>query len=109
MAKKTVLVAGSSTGIGQATARMFAEKDWNTVAAMRDVSAAGDLAGRDNVLVSHLDVTDPASIHLAIEALIERFGRLDAVINSAGYGQYGIFETLPPKASRAISMSMCSE
>ena len=55
---------------------------------MRHVSAAGDLAGRDNALVSRLDVTDPASINQTIKTSIERFCKLDAVINDAGYGQY---------------------
>jgi NAD(P)-dependent dehydrogenase (short-subunit alcohol dehydrogenase family) len=95
MGKKTVLITGSSTGIGNAAAKLFADKGWNVVATMRDVSAAGDLAGRDKVLVNRLEVTDPASIDQAIRASIERFGKLDAVINNAGYGQYGIFETIP--------------
>jgi len=95
MSKKTVLITGSSTGFGQATAKLFADKDWNVAATMGDVEAAGDLAGRDNVLVSHLDVTDPATIDQAIKAALERFGKLDAVINNAGYGQYGIFERIP--------------
>ena len=94
MNKKTVLITGSSTGFGHATAKLFADKGWNVVATMRRVSAAGDLAGRDNVLVSRLDVTDPASIDQTIKTSIERFGKLDAVINDAGYGQYGIFETI---------------
>jgi NAD(P)-dependent dehydrogenase (short-subunit alcohol dehydrogenase family) len=98
MNKKTVLITGSSTGIGHATAKLFADKGWNAVATMRDVSAAGDLAGRDNVLVSRLDVTDPGSIDQAIKTSIERFGKLDAVINNAGYGQYGIFETIPQES-----------
>ena len=62
MNKKTVLITGSSTGFGHASAKLFAGKGWNVVATMRDVSAARDLAGRDNVLVTRLDVTDPASI-----------------------------------------------
>jgi NAD(P)-dependent dehydrogenase (short-subunit alcohol dehydrogenase family) len=62
MNRKTVLITGSSTGFGHATAKLFADKGWNVVATMRDVSTAEDLAGRDNVLVSRLDVTDPASI-----------------------------------------------
>ena len=96
MNKKTVLITGSSTGFGHASAKLFAGKGWNVVATMRDVSAARDLAGRDNVLVTRLDVTDPASIVQAIKTSIEVFGKLDAVINNAGYGQYGIFETIPP-------------
>ncbi|HWW87424.1 MAG TPA: SDR family oxidoreductase [Vicinamibacterales bacterium] len=95
MNKKTVLITGSSTGFGHATAKLFADKGWNVVATMLDVSTAGDLAGRDNVLVSRLDVTDRATIDQAIKTSIERFGKLDAVINNAGYGQYGIFETIP--------------
>ena len=65
---------------------------------MRDVSACGDLAGRDNVLVSRLDVIDPASIDQTIKTSIERFGKLDTLINNAGYGQYGIFETIPQES-----------
>jgi NAD(P)-dependent dehydrogenase (short-subunit alcohol dehydrogenase family) len=95
MSKKTVLITGSSTGFGHATAKVFAAMGWNVVATMRDVSVANDLAERENVLVSRLDVTDPVSIDHAIEASIKRFGKLDAVINSAGYGQYGIFEAIP--------------
>ena len=98
MNEKTVLITGSSTGFGHATARLFADKCWNVVATMRDVTAAGDLAGRDNVLVSRLDVTDPATIDQTIKTSIERFGKLDAVINNAGYGQYGIFETIPQES-----------
>jgi NAD(P)-dependent dehydrogenase (short-subunit alcohol dehydrogenase family) len=97
MNKKTVLITGSSTGFGHATAKLFADKNWNVVATMRDVSAAGDLAERDNVLVTHLDVTDPASIDQTVTTSVARFGKIDAVINNAGYGQYGIFEATPQK------------
>ena len=98
MNKKTVLITGSSTGFGHATSKLFADKDWNVVATMRDVSDADDLAGRENVLVTRLDVTDAASIDQAIKASMERFGKLDAVINNAGYGQYRIFEAIPPES-----------
>jgi NAD(P)-dependent dehydrogenase (short-subunit alcohol dehydrogenase family) len=67
MNKKTALIPGSSTGFGHATAKLFAEKGWNAVAIMRDVSAAGDLAERDNVLVSRLDMANPASIEQPIK------------------------------------------
>jgi NAD(P)-dependent dehydrogenase (short-subunit alcohol dehydrogenase family) len=107
MDKKTVLITGSSTGIGRAAAKLFADKGWNVVATMRDVSAAGDLAGRDNVLVNRLEVTDAASIDQAIRASIERFGKLDAVINNAGYGQYGIFEAIPQENIQSNFMSIC--
>jgi NAD(P)-dependent dehydrogenase (short-subunit alcohol dehydrogenase family) len=53
--------------IGHATARLFADNGWNVAVTMRDVSAAGDLARRDNVFVSRLDVTDPACIDETIK------------------------------------------
>ncbi|WP_198670320.1 SDR family oxidoreductase [Dyella sp. C9] len=101
MNKKTVLITGSSTGFGHAAAKLFADNDWNVAATMRNIAAAGDLADRDNVLVAKLDVTDPSSIDQAIKATIEHFGKIDAVINNAGYGQYGIFETIPPERIQA--------
>lgn len=71
---KTVLTTGTSSGFGRATAKRFADAGWNVIATMRDTSAATDLGERDNVLVTHLDVTDPFSIVLAIKAGTERFG-----------------------------------
>ena len=59
------------TGFGPATGKVFVAKGWNVVATMRDVSVANDLAERENVLVSRLDVTDPVSIGHAIEASIK--------------------------------------
>ena len=89
MNKKTVLITGSSTGFGHATAKLFADKGWNVVATMRD-------AGRDNMLVSRLDVADPASIDQTIKTSIERFGKLDTLINNAGYGHMG-YSKRPPR------------
>ena len=62
---------------------------------MRNAAAATDFGPLDNVLVSELDVTDPASIERAITAGIARFGKLDVVVNNAGFGQYGVFEGVP--------------
>ncbi|BCP54628.1 short-chain dehydrogenase/reductase [Kaistia sp. 32K] len=93
--KQTVLVTGASSGIGQAAVRLFAGKGWNVVATMRNPERDADFAGLDDVLVARLDVEDQASIQSAIAAGIERFGRIDALVNNAGYGQYGLFEALP--------------
>ncbi|HEX8235403.1 MAG TPA: SDR family oxidoreductase [Abditibacteriaceae bacterium] len=94
---KTVLITGSSTGFGHATAKRFADAGWNVVATMRDTSGATDLSNRDNVLVTYLDVTDPVSIDNALKAGLSHFGKLDVLINNAGYGQYGIFESIPAR------------
>ena len=89
---KTILITGASSGIGKATAALFQEKGWNVVATMRTPEKDQDLAKRDTVLVTRLDVTDPASIAAAVDAGIGRFGRIDVLVNNAGYGAYGPLE-----------------
>lgn len=93
--KKTVLITGSSTGFGRTSARLFAREGWNVIATMRSPEAGGELARLDDVLVTRLDVQDRASIEQAVAAGLERFGGLDVVINNAGFGLFGVFESLP--------------
>jgi NAD(P)-dependent dehydrogenase (short-subunit alcohol dehydrogenase family) len=90
--KKTVLITGASSGFGRATSLYFASKGWNVVATMRDTSKAGELDHSGDMLIVKLDVQDDATIDSAISAGIERFGRIDVVVNNAGYGLFGIFE-----------------
>ena len=71
---------------------LFVCEDWNVIATVRAPGAEAELAGLDNVLVLHLDVRNLDNIHAAVEAGIARFGRIDVLVNNAGYGQYGIFE-----------------
>ncbi|HKB90785.1 MAG TPA: SDR family oxidoreductase, partial [Opitutaceae bacterium] len=92
---KTVLITGTSTGLGRTAAKYFAARGWNVVATMRRLADAGDLAELNNVLVGRLDVQDQASIADAIEAGIARFGRIDSLVNNAGFGLFGIFESTP--------------
>ena len=88
----TILITGASSGIGRATALRFQSEGWNVVATMRDPSAGAALAALENVLVTRLDVTDADSIAEAVAAAIVRFGRIDALLNNAGYGAYGPLE-----------------
>jgi NAD(P)-dependent dehydrogenase (short-subunit alcohol dehydrogenase family) len=88
---QTVLITGASSGIGAAMATLFASRGWNVVATMRTPAA---ITASGQVLVTRLDVQDPDSISAAITAGLARFGRIDALINNAGYGQYGVFETI---------------
>ena len=76
---QTVLITGTSTGIGRATAERFHAADWNVAATMRDPGGAGDLDGRSGVLVAPLDVTDGASIRAAVDAAAEAFGGIDVL------------------------------
>jgi NAD(P)-dependent dehydrogenase (short-subunit alcohol dehydrogenase family) len=87
----TVLITGCSSGIGRMAARLFAARGWNVVATARHPEALADLAA-PNVAVLHLDVTDESSIEAAIGAAVARFGRIDALVNNAGYGVFGPLE-----------------
>ena len=71
----TILITGASSGIGKATALRFQSEGWNVIATMRDPAAGAELAARDNVLVTRLDVTDGASIAAAVAEGLARCGR----------------------------------
>jgi NAD(P)-dependent dehydrogenase (short-subunit alcohol dehydrogenase family) len=93
----TVLITGGSTGIGKTTALYFAEKGWNVIATMRTPEAAEGLGAQPNILITRLDVQDHASVKAAVETGIFHFGRIDGLINNAGFGLFGLFETTPPE------------
>ncbi len=92
---QTILITGASSGIGRVTAEHFAAQGWNVIATMRRPEAETALTDLPNVLVTRLDVTDPASITAAVAAGIDRFGAIDALLNNAGYGAYGPLEAFP--------------
>ena len=92
MTNKTVLITGCSSGFGKLAAKTFQAKGWNVVATMRSPEKETELAGPDNMLVTRLDVTDPASIDAAIAQGIAAFGRIDVLVNNAGYGGHAMFE-----------------
>lgn len=89
---KTLIVTGSSAGIGKATVLRLHEAGWNVVASMRTPEKANWVPMSDRFVAPRLDVTDPDSIRRVIGESIERFGGIDAVVNNAGYGLVGPFE-----------------
>ncbi len=89
---KVVLITGASSGIGLHTAKLFQTKSWKVAATMRTPEKADDLNKIVDIECFGLDVTDVASIKSAIAATLEKFGRIDAVVNNAGYGLFGAFE-----------------
>jgi NAD(P)-dependent dehydrogenase (short-subunit alcohol dehydrogenase family) len=91
---RTILITGASSGIGRAAVRCFAENGWDVAARMPNPSTAGELGRTPNVLVTRLDVRDEASIAASIAEAKSRFGRIDAVLSNAGFGQYGVFEAI---------------
>lgn len=91
----TVLITGASSGIGAAAVKRFAAKKWNVVATMRKPQVNEPTPA--NVAIVPLDVTDDATITAAIVAAIKRFGRIDVLVNNAGYGPLGPIETFDQK------------
>ena len=96
----TILITGSSSGIGKATAQYFQEKGWNVVATMRTPEKETELSRLDNVLVTRLDVQDSDSIARAVQLGIETFGKIDVLLNNAGYGAGGVLEATPMEKVR---------
>jgi len=89
---KTVFITGASRGIGKATALYFQEKGWQVAATMRSPEKADDLAQFNNVICLPLDVRERTSIEKAIQATLNKFGKIDVLVNNAGYAAFGAFE-----------------
>jgi NAD(P)-dependent dehydrogenase (short-subunit alcohol dehydrogenase family) len=84
---KTVLITGCSRGIGRLTAELFTQRGWNVIATARNPAAAEH--GRDLVA---MDVTDEQAVARVTEMVMARTGRIDVLINNAGYGLFGPLE-----------------
>jgi NAD(P)-dependent dehydrogenase (short-subunit alcohol dehydrogenase family) len=92
---KTILITGTSSGLGRATAKLFHAKGWNVIATMRSPELETELTKLDRTLVTRLDVQDVQSIQSAVAAGLAKFGVIDALVNNAGYGAYGPLEATP--------------
>lgn len=90
--KKTVFITGASQGLGKTAAKRFAAEGWNVIASMRSPEKENELTLLDNILVIKVDVQDKASIEAGIATTIAQFGKIDVLINNAGYGLFGAFE-----------------
>ncbi|RPF39066.1 SDR family NAD(P)-dependent oxidoreductase [Streptomyces sp. TLI_185] len=96
---KTVLITGTSSGIGLAAAVGAARAGWATVATMRDtgkaealLKAAAEAGVADRIQIKRLDVTDSAGITACLDEVVAEHGRLDALVNNAGAAQVGTIE-----------------
>jgi NAD(P)-dependent dehydrogenase (short-subunit alcohol dehydrogenase family) len=99
---KIWLVTGAGRGMGTDIARAALDAGHAVVATGRSpdrVTAA--LGAHGDLLAVALDVTDPASIQSAVDAAVQRFGRIDVLVNNAGNFYAGFFEELPPEDVRA--------
>lgn len=93
--KNTVLITGASSGFGKAAVRLFQQEGWNVVATMRSPEKDQELQQLENVIVVRLDVTEPQSIQAAVNSAVAQFGRIDVLVNNAGYGTLGALEAAP--------------
>ncbi|MDJ0757515.1 MAG: SDR family oxidoreductase [Ardenticatenaceae bacterium] len=90
---QSIVITGASSGIGKATAKQFAEQGWQVAATMRKPQNETELNQIDHIKLYQLDVTDQASIDNAAAQILNDFERVDVVLNNAGYGLAGPFET----------------
>ncbi|MDP9287322.1 MAG: SDR family oxidoreductase [Thermoproteota archaeon] len=97
--QKVAIVTGSSSGIGYATSLILARKGFYTYASVRNTNKSASLesianAERLPLKLIQLDVTDDSSVKDAVEKIVLEKGRIDVLVNNAGYGLFGAFEDL---------------
>ncbi|HEY9068022.1 MAG TPA: oxidoreductase [Burkholderiaceae bacterium] len=102
--RQTWFITGTSSGFGHAFAEHALARGHNVVATARDTAKLAELvaANPDRVLATPLDVTRAGAAEAAVQAAKERFGRIDVLINNAGYGIVGALEETPEAELRAL-------
>lgn len=96
--KQVVLITGISSGIGQATARLLAPLDFSIFGTGRNLSGVEAIPG---VEVLSLDVRSEESVNTCVDTVLKRAGRLDILINNAGYGLTGVVEEVTMEEAKA--------
>ena len=99
---KTVLITGTSSGYGKATAELFLHRGWNVVATMRRPDPHVFTGFSERLKVLPLDVTKPDSIEKAISDSLAVFGSIDAFVNNAGIGLASVVEATPDAVVREV-------
>ena len=91
---KTIFITGASSGLGKAAAKLFQAKGWNVAATMRTPEKEDELNELENVKLYKLDVTNLEQVDEASTSAINDFGKIDVVLNNAGYGLAGVLEAV---------------
>jgi NAD(P)-dependent dehydrogenase (short-subunit alcohol dehydrogenase family) len=97
---KTWFITGANRGLGLEIARAVLARGDNVVATARDPDPISVQLGEfgERLVTARVDVTDVATIEAAVEIALDRFERIDVLVNNAGYGQLGAFEEIKPDA-----------
>ena len=90
---KTIFITGASSGLGRATAKLFASKGWKVIASMRDPKKEKELGDISGIRLMSLDVTDSHQVE-SVAKQVMGSGGVDVVFNNAGYGLAGALEGL---------------
>src|SRR5690242_3882281 len=99
---KVLLVTGAGRGMGTDIAKAALAGGYKTIATGRNVEKVTQAVGAsDNLLVVKLDVTNPGDAQAAVKATLERYGRIDVLVNNAGNFYAGFFEEIKPEDFRA--------
>jgi len=94
MSSGIVLVTGASSGIGESITRLLSKRSFTVYGAARRMDRMKPLEA-DGIHILPLDLTDEASIKACVETILQREGRIDVLINNAGYPSYGAVEDAP--------------
>jgi len=105
---KTILITGASSGMGLETALYFFERRWNVIATMRHPEKRRTpLHEKGLPDLVHLDVMDSVSIRAAIQCALDKYRKIDVLVNNAGYAVYGPFEaTTPAQVARQFNTNV---
>lgn len=99
--KKVWFVTGASKGLGRSLVKLLLRNGYKVAATSRSIDDLRKIANDDNFLPLAVDLKTESSVQAAVTATISRFGRIDVLVNNAGYGQIGSLEELSDAESRA--------
>lgn len=97
--KKVVLITGASSGMGKVMAQLLAQKGFTVYGVARRTEKMQDLI-QSGINVLSMDVTDENSMEEGVATILSREGRIDVLINNAGFGSYGAIEEVSAKDAR---------
>jgi NAD(P)-dependent dehydrogenase (short-subunit alcohol dehydrogenase family) len=93
--RDVALVTGCSSGIGRASALALQEEGWRVYATGREGADVADLEDTERIETAELDVTDSSEAQAVVDRVIDEAGRIDLLVNNAGYAQLGPMEDVP--------------